>query len=340
MAPANSCRFEFVEVDRLTLDLNNPRIARWIEMYGSSPTAEQIALALGAGSSETVEGGPSFASLKQSIRTHGGLIHPIVVNEESSGTLVVIEGNTRTQIFCEFREQGIAGMWDKIPAMIHHNLTDQEIDAIRLQAHLVGVRQWDPYSKAKYLNHLHSRDHLTLEQIVDFCGGDKREIDNYIKAFNDMEKFYSPLLETDQDFDPTRFSAFVELQSSRVTDSVINSGYTKTNFAKWVHDRKLHPLNTVRSLPRILQNKTARDAFLKYGAREALRTLETPTPEAVLADASLVQLAIEISKRINQMQYEDFKEYKKHPESEDLDIIRDTRDKLIEFCEDCSAQEI
>ena len=108
---------------------------------------------------------------------------------------------------------------------IYDNLSDQEIDAIRLQAHLVGVRQWDPYSKAKYLNHLYDKGHLSLSQITDFCGGDKREVTNYIQAYNDMEKYYTPILESDQDFDPTRFSAFVELQSSRVHEAIVGAGY-------------------------------------------------------------------------------------------------------------------
>ena len=73
--------------------------------------------------------------------------------------------------------------------MVYDNLSQAEIDAIRLQAHLVGPRDWDPYSKAKYLDHLRNAKHLTLDQIVDFCGGRKREVLDYISGYTEMEKY-------------------------------------------------------------------------------------------------------------------------------------------------------
>ena len=310
MSASSQCQFEMLPVKKLQLDLKNPRIARWLEMYPETPTAEQIALALGAGSSQGSDAGPSFGALRQSILTNRGIIHPIIVNREASGALIVIEGNTRTQIYREFKEQKVEGAWDSIPAMVYTCLSDESIDGIRLQAHLVGVRQWDPYSKAKYLNHLRNREHLTFAQIVDFCGGDKREVNNYIQAYNDMEGYYSPLLESDQGFDPTRFSAFVELQASRVVEALVKSGYTKSDFAKWVHERKLYPLSTVRSLPRILQNEASRDTFLKLGAEEALKVLDVPTPEAALKDATLQQLAREICRRINAIRFDELQRLK------------------------------
>ena len=124
----------------------------------------------------------------------------------------MIEGNTRTLIYKQLSEQGVAGDWDHIPAMVHSGLSEGEKDAIRLQAHLVGPRPWDPYSKAKYLSYLRNSQHLPLSEVVDFCGGKQREVLDYIDAYDDMEKYYRGALESDQDFDPTRFSAFVELQ--------------------------------------------------------------------------------------------------------------------------------
>ena len=96
---------------------------------------------------------------------------------------------------------------------MYDQLDEKDIDAIRLQAHLVGPRQWDPYSKAKYLNYLSNSEHLTTDQIIDFCGGQKSEVHRFIDAYNDMEDHYRPLLASDDQFDPTRFSAFVEMQA-------------------------------------------------------------------------------------------------------------------------------
>ena len=44
--------FKDLSVKKLTLDLENPRIKRFVEKYGTTPTAEQVSLALGAGSPE------------------------------------------------------------------------------------------------------------------------------------------------------------------------------------------------------------------------------------------------------------------------------------------------
>jgi hypothetical protein len=208
--------FKLLPIDSIELDLKNPRIAKWLEIYEGVPNAEQIELALRSGGGQDDVGGPSYQSLKQAIQTNKGIIHPIIVNREVNGKLVVIEGNTRVHIYRELK-------WDKIPAMVYNQLSPETIDAIRLQAHLVGTREWDAYSKAKYLNLLRNSQHLTFSQLVDFCGGDKREVQNYVEAYNDMESYYRPLLDSDQDFDPSRFSAFVELQNSRITDALLKA---------------------------------------------------------------------------------------------------------------------
>jgi hypothetical protein len=330
--------FELLPVDQLDLDVKNPRIARWLEMYKEPPNAEQIALALGAGTGQESEGGPSFSALKQSINTNRGIIHPIIVNREQNGRLVVIEGNTRVQIYREFRQERIQGDWDRIPCMVYECLSEQTIDAIRLQAHLVGVRQWDPYSKGKYLNHLYNSEHLTLDQVVDFCGGDKREVLNYINGFNDMEQYYRPVLESDGDFDATRFSAFVELQAPRIWEALLKAGHTKTDFATWVHERKLHPLNTVRLLPQILQNAKAREVFLKDGAQKAQRLLDTPTPQAQLQDATLEQIARELCKRINDIRFEELQRLRDERDSDAVVVLLTARERLDEICEDITAE--
>ncbi len=45
-------KYELVEVDQLVLDLNNPRIAQWMEMYGANVNDEAMKLALQRGGSD------------------------------------------------------------------------------------------------------------------------------------------------------------------------------------------------------------------------------------------------------------------------------------------------
>ena len=75
----------------IELDISNPRIARGVAYYDPI-TSEIMALLLGSTSE-------ACASLRESIRENKGIIHPIVVNKRVDGTYVVIEGNTRLQIY-------------------------------------------------------------------------------------------------------------------------------------------------------------------------------------------------------------------------------------------------
>jgi hypothetical protein len=331
-----------ISIEEIELDKDNPRIAKYLEMYGDNISPEQIALALGAGdSSVDSSGGTTFRSLKASIRTNGGIINPILVNKLPDGRLRVIEGNTRVAIYKDFKEKGIPGNWDTIPAMVYESMNQKEINAIRLQAHLVGPRAWDPYSKAKYLNFLRNSEHLTYNQIVDYCGGREKEVADYIEAYEEMESNYRPLLESDDQFDPTRFSAFVELQRPRVKEAIINSGFTFRDFSRWIIEHKIDPLNTIRQLPLVLENPKSKEIFLKGGRRsiqEALRVLESPAPDAILKNASLTQLAQAIFDRILNLPYGDLKSYKFNKDSNEVQILFEAKDQLIELCKDIDSE--
>lgn len=332
--------YMLLPVDKIKLDLNNPRIAKWIEMYGNNVNSSQMALALGAGDSGGDQAGPTFSSLKQSILTNRGIIYPIIVNRESNGNLVVIEGNTRTLIYKEFNESNVPGEWNQIPSIVYDNMSKQMIDAIRLQIHLVGARSWDPYSKAKYLDFLSNQQHLPYSQIIDFCGGKQREVENYIKAYRDMEQHYRPILESDSDFDSTRFSAFVELQDGRVLDSLQRNGFTKTDFSKWVHERKIYPLQTVRELPRILTNPRSKEVFLRSGAVEARKILDVVTNTTQsLSDASLDQLAKEISRRISSIPFSEVQRLRAGGRNDENDVLLSAKEALVEFCKEITEDE-
>ncbi|MBO06511.1 MAG: hypothetical protein CMI58_05715 [Parcubacteria group bacterium] len=325
--------FKNVKVGSVDLDLTNPRIARIMDIY-PNPTSEQIALALGSHSTEEESNtGPSYNTLVQSIKTNGGIIHPIIVNEKPDGTMIVIEGNTRVLIYKEFSDNQYSGNWDIIPAMVYDDMSIEQIDAIRLQAHLVGTRAWDPYSKAKYLENLWNKQHLTTEQIVDYCGGDKREVTNYIAAYEDMEEFYRNIVD-EGEFDPTRFSAFVELQQSRVKDALVHTGFSKADFAKWVHEKKLFPLSTVRALPRILRNQQSKDTFIRSGAKDALKVLDSIGQNPSLDDVTLSELIRSIIKKIAHLKYSYVQDLRNDEENEEKELLMEAKDAIVGLCGD------
>lgn len=323
--------YQMVPIDNLELDTTNPRIRKWIEMYGPNPTAEQIHMALGIGSNDTESSSTTFSSLRESIRTNRGIINPIIVNRHPEGKLVVVEGNTRVAIYRNFKDDKVIGPWDSIPALIHENLEQIGIDSIRLQAHLVGPRPWDPYSKAKYLHHLRNVENIPFTQLVDLCGGKKKELQNYIDAYSDMEKYYRRVISDDGAFDPTRFSAFVELQRPRIKQAILNSGYSLEDFARWVDQRLIDPIETIRDLPEILGHPEAKKVFLQDGAKQATKLIDLPPPSSTQG-LSLEDLARSLSQKINQLSWKDVERLKDNPSLPLADAFFDLEETLQDIC--------
>ena len=327
---------EAISVDEIELDRSNPRIRKFLEMYGDDPTPEQIFLALGAGNDDETErqDGPTFQKLKQSIITNGGIIQPVILNRRADGTLVCIEGNTRVALYKDFLKSGLRGSWSTIPALVHDQIDDAAVHAIRLQIHLVGPRPWDPYSKAKYLHELRHRDHLPFSRIVDFCGGRQTEVSTFIDAYVDMETHYRPIIADDGDFDTTRFSGFVELQKPGVKQAIAQAGFNLKDFATWIRDGKLFPLRTVRALPRILRDSKARDIFLKSGAREAEAVLDKPELDKNLQEADLGQIARALSEKLATLPYEQYQRLRTDSTGDTVEALLDVQANLSDFIRD------
>lgn len=277
-------------VASINLDVENPRIKQFLEIYKGEITGEQIALALsdsGSGDSST-----TYRTLRESIKTSKGIIHPIVVNKEQDGTYTVIEGNTRVQIYKDFQKAGSEGNWDNIIALVYEGLSEFEKHEIRLQSHLVGPREWDPYSKAKYLWQLSEVEMLPMPTIISMCGGRKNEIEKSIDAYVYMERFYRAYVQTKPyyDYDTRNFSKFAEYQNSRVKNSIIQAGYSEDQFAVWVAEDNVDKALKVRLIPQVLKNEEAHAVFRKQNLTEAEKVLNA----AQLADDDLSKYTYEV----------------------------------------------
>lgn len=325
--------FENLPVAEIELDRTNPRIRRFMEMY-PDPTPEQVYLALGAGGDGTGEGS-SFDQLKNSIFSSGGIVQPIIVNRKD-GRLICVEGNTRVAIYRSFIEDKSAGNWTSIPSMVYENLPEEQMDSIRLQVHLVGPRAWDPYSKAKYLHYLRNQELQPFERIIDFCGGDRRGVQESIQAFSDMERYYRPLVD-EGGFDVTRFSGFVEYQKPKVRDAVREHGYSIVDFANWIHQRKIDPLSTVRQLPAVLANPQAKATFLRYGMRRALKELDRPDLGTDLRQATLGQLARALTEAVDKLERAEFRRLQSTPDDETVVQLFDCLESLTSLTSDLNS---
>lgn len=316
--------FENVPVADIELDRGNPRIRRFLEMY-PDPTPEQIYQALGAGDD-------GFDKLKNSILSSRGIVQPIIINR-AGGKLLCIEGNTRVAIYRSFIDDNVAGDWTSIPAMVYTDLPEDRIDAIRLQVHLVGPRAWDPYSKAKYLHFLRTQELQPFERIIEFCGGSKREVMESIQAFSDMEQHYRPLVDEGQ-YDLGRFSGFVELQKRKVKEAIFTHGYSLGDFAQWIHERKIYPLQTVRQLPAVLSDPKARKIFLKDGMRKAIASLDRPDLEVQLGQASIAQLATALTESLRRIEIPEVRRLRASPDDETVRAVYDVYDELQALIDD------
>ena len=298
-----------VLVADIELDRANPRILKFLEMYGGKPTPEQIFLALGAGNDDDSGASHSttYEKLKQSIISNGGIIQPVILNQRNNGTLVCVDGNTRVALYKHFQETNVKGDWTHITASVHDEIDEASVHAIRLQVHLVGPRPWDPYSKARYLYELRTQEHLPFATIVDYCGGRQAEVVEHINAYSDIEQYYRPVLGDDGAFDTTRFSGFVELQKPGIKQAITATGFDLSDFARWIHEGKLFPLQKVRVLPRILRNEKAREIFLKQGARKAEAVLEKPDLNRTLQEAEVGQLAQALGAKIAALPYSEYR---------------------------------
>ena len=306
-----------LSIDKVELDINNPRIQQYLEMYGDDITSDGIALALNgsSGASST----SSYQTLKESIRVNGGIINPIIVNKYPDGRLVVIEGNTRLQIYKEFALADPEGPWKEIIAIVYDDLPENEIHAIRLQTHLVGPRDWDPFSKAKYLNQLSNIDKLPMATIISFCGGKKAEIEKLISAYTDMVTFYFPIAEAaEMDPDPREFSKFSELQNTSIKQVLAVHKFDRTDFAKWVVNGNIDTAQNVRKLPAILANSVAREVFLKSTISEAEKYINSSGKGAKnLSEATMDELVSELIKRCRNIEFSYIKQLRDDPRFED-----------------------
>jgi hypothetical protein len=321
-------KLTFLAVEQIELDRTNPRIRRFLENYVGEPTADQIALALDvAAAGEDKSGGTTPEKLKNSILTNRGIMQPIVVNKDAAGRLTCIEGNTRLYIYRLFMSEHVEGDWTTIPALLHEGLGPADVDAIRLQAHLVGPRPWDAYSKAKYLWELQHRELMPLERIIAFCGGNRRDVTQAIQAYAEMESYYRSLCEAD-DFDTENYSGFVEVQNTKVKDSILRAGFSLRDFAQWLRDGKFKNLQYIRQLPRVLPNKATRDVFLKKGMKAALDIAEKPELAQGLRNATIGQLARALTEASNSIRIEELRRLQENPDDDALRYIEDALEAL------------
>jgi hypothetical protein len=332
--------YQELNINEIVLDKDNPRIKMYLEMYGDNVTAEGISLAL---NSSATDGSTSFSSLKESIRVNQGIINPIIVNHTSDGNYIVIEGNTRLQIYRDFAAVDPEGPWNTIRAIVYEGLDAEQIHSIRLQSHLVGPRDWDPYSKAKYLFYLCYEEKLPMNTIISYCGGKKSEILKLIESYRTMKEHYiTKAEEMGFDVDIREFSKFAEYQNKQIKDALIFNKYTADDFAKWVINGNVDKAQNVRQIPQVLKEPEAKKEFLKTNLTNAIKKLDTGGNNTVdLSNLGYEEVGNAFLNKIRNISYAETKSLKKR-ETKDYDdkmtLLMDIYNELDALLDDLNAE--
>lgn len=327
-------------INEVILDQANPRIKMYLEMYGDNITAEGIALAL---NNSATDGSTSFSSLKESIRVNQGIINPIIVNHTNDGKYVVIEGNTRLQIYRDFAAIDPEGPWSTIRAIVYEGLDSEQIHSIRLQSHLVGPRDWDPYSKAKYLFYLCYVEKLPMNTIISYCGGKKSEILRLIESYRTMQEHYvKKAEELGFDVDIREFSKFAEYQNKQIKDALLFNRYTADDFAEWVINGNIDKAQNVRQIPQVLKEPEAKKEFLKTNLTNAIKKLNTSVNTTVdLSNLGYDEVGNAFLNKIRNITYAETKSLKKR-ETKDYEdkmtLLIDIYNELDAMLDDLNAE--
>ena len=175
--------YQIVNVEEIDFDRDNPRIKMALEKYGDQLNAERIYFAL-----QTAMDGEqktsSFSALKDSIRANKGITQPITVILIGDKK-ICIDGNSRLAIYKDFLKQEISGDWSRIKSLVIEDADQRDIETIRVSAHLVGVREWPAYEKARYLDYLRNQEVMKTLGVYSSGGGCDQ-----IKLRNQMKRLF------------------------------------------------------------------------------------------------------------------------------------------------------
>lgn len=293
-------KYQEIDTTKVILDVNNPRISDiLVGVEGSDDEIQDFIKDHLTGDTGNSEPGPSCLELKKSIYQSKGIIEPIIVLDKKDGTYLCVEGNTRLSIYLKYIEEySSESTWKKIPSLVHEELSISQIDALRLQAHFVGKKEWTPYAKGRYITKLIDSD-MQLSDIKDIVGGSDAKIRANYHAYDAYKKFYEPLFLDDEDGllpDKQKMSMFTAVpKGGRHALALEERGHNLKDFALWVKEDKVGSANDVRRFfDQVMINDEAYKTFIKSGKKlsDAIPKLpkDTNINNVSLKDASYSQI--------------------------------------------------
>lgn len=174
----------------------NPRVFSALNSGNANPTQEEI--------EETMCSMDHVKRLKESIKSNGGLIDPIIVRE---GDNVVLEGNSRLAAYrLLFKRNPIK--WAKIKVtFLPKNIPESAVFTLIGQDHIIGRKDWDPYEQAGYLYRTIKESNKTPELLAS-------ELGIGVSKVNKLLNVYEYMISKGDDT-PNKWSHYEELLKNR-----------------------------------------------------------------------------------------------------------------------------
>lgn len=185
-----------IEQSKLLFFPENPRVYSILNLNDEKPSQAQI--------EELMCRADHVKQLKESIKSNGGLIDPIIVRD---GDMVVLEGNSRLAAYRILYKQDPI-KWSNIKViLLPKNIPNEAIFALLGQYHIIGRKDWEPYEQAGYLYRTINDTKKTIESLASELG----ITTSYIKKLIEV---YEYMIEKN-DNHPNKWSYYEEILKNR-----------------------------------------------------------------------------------------------------------------------------
>lgn len=142
--------------------------------------------------------------LVQSIKSHSGLINPLIVRD---GDKVVLEGNSRLAAY-RMLAHSDALLWGQVKCTIlPSDIQDDLVFALLGQYHIIGQKAWAPFEQAGYLWRRCKQHGVTVDRIG-------KEMGIAVKTINHLIGIYQFMVDNHVE-DPDRWSYYEEYLKPR-----------------------------------------------------------------------------------------------------------------------------
>ena len=344
----------YVPIDSIQLDPNNPRI-NFIHETIENPNDADM-------ESHLTDSSAKFNQLRKSIYNFGGIHNPIVLAKTAESKYLCIEGNTRLTLFREFSQSEDPETlnrneqkWKEIPAIIFKSDEVSELNKIRLQAHLVGPRDWPKINKAKFVYELMNNSIMSDDEIQEAVGGTMGELRTLATGYENYINHFVPAVGGDSGDRKIKgkFSGIVEYSKPTIHTEIgahLGDDHWEI-FSRWLLEgNKWRTLSQIRELPKIFLDDEGREEFLSEGGTvdSALRKIDSDKNrssdeifhelEEAVTDSIIREMADRLYKAIEEWDEDEWSRVREE-EVEVFESLNLLKTKLDKFYDDLSEED-